>query len=87
MSFTVHTKDTAPKESKPVLDQVEQAYGFIPNVIGVLAESPLAITAYATVKQCLDTKGMHLIDAPVDYSQNDRLLNKEIPKRSRALEL
>ena len=39
------------------------------------------------LKQCLDAKGVHLIDAPVDYSQNDRLLNKEIPERSRALEL
>ena len=41
----------------------------------------------ALLKQCLDAKGVHLIDVPVDYSQNDRLLNKEIPERSRTLEL
>ena len=27
---------------------------------------------------CLDTPGVHLVDCPVDYSDNDRILNKEI---------
>jgi acetolactate synthase-1/2/3 large subunit len=30
------------------------------------------------LKQCLDTPGVHLVDCPVDYSDNDRILNKEI---------
>ncbi len=37
------------------------------------------------LKDCLDKPGVHLIDVPVDYSQNDRLLNEEIPQRSRAI--
>jgi len=35
--------------------------------------------------QCLDTPGVHLIDCPVDYSENDQILNKDIKELSRAL--
>ena len=35
------------------------------------------------LKHCLDTPGVHLIDCPVDYSDNDRILNKEIKRAER----
>ena len=34
------------------------------------------------LKQCLDTPGVHLIDCPVDYSDNDLILNKQIKELS-----
>jgi len=37
------------------------------------------------LKECLDGGGVHLIDVLVDYSQNDRILNVELPQRSAAL--
>jgi len=37
------------------------------------------------LKHCLDTPGVHLIDCPVDYSENDRILNKEIRELSAKL--
>jgi acetolactate synthase-1/2/3 large subunit len=37
------------------------------------------------MQQCLDAGGVHLIDVPVDYSDNDRILNKELPERSQAI--
>jgi acetolactate synthase-1/2/3 large subunit len=36
--------------------------------------------------QCLNSPGVHLIDCPVDYSENDRILNKEIKELSAALQ-
>jgi len=39
------------------------------------------------LRHCLDTPGVHLVDVPVDYSENDRLLHDVIPERSAALEL
>jgi len=30
------------------------------------------------LKHCLDTPGVHLIDCPVDYSENDQILNKDL---------
>jgi acetolactate synthase-1/2/3 large subunit len=35
--------------------------------------------------ECRDTPGVHLVDCPVDYSQNDQILNKDIKELSKAL--
>lgn len=34
---------------------------------------------------CRDTPGVHLIDCPVDYSENDQILNNDIKRLSKAL--
>ncbi|MFN4020033.1 MAG: acetolactate synthase large subunit [Erythrobacter sp.] len=34
---------------------------------------------------CRDTPGVHLIDCPVDYSENDQILNKDIKRLSKEL--
>jgi acetolactate synthase-1/2/3 large subunit len=34
---------------------------------------------------CRDTPGVHLIDCPVDYSENDRILNHDIHALSKAV--
>lgn len=34
------------------------------------------------LEQCLNSPGVHLIDAPVDYSDNDRILNNELREKS-----
>ncbi|HEU4651098.1 MAG TPA: acetolactate synthase large subunit [Croceibacterium sp.] len=34
---------------------------------------------------CRDSKGVHLIDCPVDYSDNDQILNRDIKALSKAL--
>ena len=38
-----------------------------------------------TLAHCRDTGGVHLIDCPVDYSENDQILNKDIKELSKAL--
>ncbi|WOE74724.1 acetolactate synthase large subunit [Alterisphingorhabdus coralli] len=35
-----------------------------------------------TIDHCLSTDGVHLIDCPVDYSENDRILNHELKELS-----
>ena len=37
------------------------------------------------IAHCRDTPGVHLIDCPVDYSENDQILNKDIKDLSKAL--
>jgi acetolactate synthase-1/2/3 large subunit len=39
----------------------------------------------ALIRQCLDSAGVQLIEVPVDYSQNDHILNHEIHELSAAL--
>ena len=40
---------------------------------------------HETLDKCLSTPGVHLIECPVDYSDNDRILNIEIKEMSKAL--
>ena len=47
--FTIHTHETAPEGSKKILEGVKGKYGFVPNLIGGLAESPVATEAYTTI--------------------------------------
>lgn len=41
--LTVHTKDSAPVASRPVLERIGKAFGFVPNLYAVFAESPAAL--------------------------------------------
>ncbi|HIJ22608.1 MAG: hypothetical protein HON68_12420 [Gammaproteobacteria bacterium] len=34
------------------------------------------------LERCFNTPGVHLIEVPVDYSDNDRILNHEIQEKS-----
>jgi uncharacterized peroxidase-related enzyme len=42
-SFTVHTPETAPAGSRPLLEGIKNAFGFVPNLYAVFAESPTAL--------------------------------------------
>ncbi|MCU0881149.1 MAG: carboxymuconolactone decarboxylase family protein [Hyphomonadaceae bacterium] len=44
--FTVHTPETAPEASRERLAAVKAAWGFVPQLQGTLAESPVALEAY-----------------------------------------
>ena len=54
MEFKIHTKETAPEASVPVLDKTQKVYGFALNFFGVLAESPAALSAYVQVNGLLE---------------------------------
>ena len=38
-----------------------------------------------TLEKCLNTPGVHLVDCPVDYSENDKILNKDLKRISSKL--
>lgn len=44
--FTQHTIESAPKNSKPILESANKALGFVPNLYANLAESPTALETY-----------------------------------------
>lgn len=44
--FTLHTQDSAPEASKPLLEDSVKVFGMIPNLHAVLAESPQTLEAY-----------------------------------------
>ena len=54
VEFTLHDEASAPDDSKALLAEVKRHNGFLPNLYGVLAESPQALAAYqATSEQFL----------------------------------
>ncbi|WP_321798350.1 carboxymuconolactone decarboxylase family protein [Caballeronia sp. J97] len=45
-SYPVHTIESAPAQSRPVLQQLQQAFGTIPNIAGAMAGSPVLINGF-----------------------------------------
>src|SRR6185312_10180446 len=41
--FIVHTTQSAPAASRPLLEGIERTFGFVPNLFSVFAESPAAL--------------------------------------------
>ncbi len=47
--FSVYDATSAPEQSKPILEQSQRALGFVPNLYGVLAESPALLKGYTSL--------------------------------------
>ena len=47
--FTLHDTNTAPAASGEILNGVQKAWGFVPNLHRILAQSPAALEAYSTL--------------------------------------
>ena len=44
--FTIHTAETAPQDSKQLLEKSQAAFGMIPNLHAVMAEAPGLLEGY-----------------------------------------
>jgi uncharacterized peroxidase-related enzyme len=47
--LTIHSVDSAPADAKPRLETAQRNNGFLPNLIGVLANAPTALETYQVV--------------------------------------
>lgn len=50
-AFPIYTTATAPEQSQPALRQLQQTFGFVPNIAGVIAGSPTLLDAFAGLFQ------------------------------------
>jgi AhpD family alkylhydroperoxidase len=57
-TFPIHSSDTAPEGSKPILAAVQKKFGFLPNLIGVMAEAPAAAEAYLAVMDIFERSSL-----------------------------
>jgi len=62
MKFQIHTKETAPEASRATLEATAKKYGFLPNLLGVLAESPTAVQAYAAINKALEQSALSPVE-------------------------
>jgi acetolactate synthase-1/2/3 large subunit len=72
-------KDWGLTYNNPDFVKYAEAYG----AKGYRVTSAKHLTELLTT--CTNTPGVHLVDCPIDYSDNDRILNKEIRKLSAAV--
>lgn len=56
--FAVHTPETAPEASREALAATAKAWGFVPKLHGILAESPAALKAYDALFALVDETGL-----------------------------
>jgi len=50
-TYQIHTIASAPEKSKPALEQLQQAFRVIPNLVAVISNSPKLVTALVGVFQ------------------------------------
>ena len=70
--FTVHTIESAG-DSKPLLEKSKKAYGFVPNLHAVMAESPALLEAYQTVAELFGKTHFSETERQIIAMTNNRL--------------
>ena len=63
-SFSIHTPESAPAASRPILEGAQKSLGFVPNLFGVMASSPALLEAYTSLSA--------LQDAQTAFSETER---------------
>lgn len=58
-TMKVHDINSAPKESKKSLEQSVKTFGMLPNLHGVLAESPNTLEAYKTLHKLFENSSFN----------------------------
>ncbi len=56
--FPVHSSETAPEGSKPILAAAQKKFGFVPNLFRVMAEAPAAGEAYMAVMDIFENSSL-----------------------------
>lgn len=57
-NFNIHSIETTPEGSKPILEAVKKKMGFVPNLMATMAESPVMVESYLTLMGLFDTSNL-----------------------------
>lgn len=72
--FTIYNETNAPEASRATLSAVKSSLGFIPNLMGTMAEAPAALNAYVQL--------MELIGSSTLSPQEQRLVTLAISQEN-----
>jgi len=67
VKFDVHTLQTAPEQSRPLLEGAQETFGFIPNLHAVFATSPAALEAYGAIAKALENAALDPVEQQVVF--------------------
>jgi len=54
MTLEIRTTENAPSQARPLLTKAQEKYGFVPNLLGVMANAPPLLEAYMTLAGLLE---------------------------------
>lgn len=60
--FTIHAADTAPEASRDLLSGVQAKFGFLPTILGAMAEAPATLEAYITVSGIFEKSDLNAVE-------------------------
>jgi uncharacterized peroxidase-related enzyme len=64
-TFKIYTAGNAPEKSRPILKDVQDKLGFVPNIVGAMAESPATLRAWTDVKGIIETGQLSPIERKI----------------------
>lgn len=65
LQFALHTEETAPADAVSTIEALRKAYGFLPNLIGTLANAPAAARGYAAVADAFESSSLSKVEQQV----------------------
>lgn len=61
----IHTIESAPERARPLLERARGTFGFLPNLLGKLANAPAALEAYMAVAAAFDKSSLSPLERQV----------------------
>ncbi len=71
-SFQIHNEESAP-EAQQLINGAEQAFGFLPNLLGIMAEAPTLLEGYMTLAGIFDKTDLSATERQIVLMVNNRL--------------
>jgi len=65
MKFALKSLESAPAEARSELQSVQEKYGFLPNLMGVMAHAPPLLKAYLTLNQLFEQTSLSPVEQQV----------------------
>lgn len=65
--FTNHDEKSAPEKSAKMLEKIKEKYGFVPNVMALMANSPAMLETYLEIGGRLENSGLSQIELNALY--------------------
>jgi AhpD family alkylhydroperoxidase len=65
MNLTVHSPTSAPKKAREDLQAVADRYGFVPNLMGVMAGAPSLLKAYFQISELFSRTSLTAVEQQV----------------------
>ena len=72
-TFKTHSLESAPEAAKPLLEAAQNTYGFVPNLLSTMAESPALLEGYMTLAEVFGKGNLSETERQIILMTNNRL--------------